>query len=354
MKIGIVQSIIGGGGGNDMVLFSLLKKLKETNHAVTIYTIGEPRCDLKIYNFKKIKKLFPIKIPIFGLYQKMLEPLLAKKAQHEDVLIALTGDLFLPATKSQRVIFYSQNNFADPTKMNISKYKNGVWKYYYKPYKKMFDKFIKNIKQYNIEFLANSYYVRQQLKQHTGVEAKVIYPPVNLGEFTSNKTDKKGIITVTRFSQEKNLEKIIDLIGDIDCPKRIFGRISKVNTNYYNHIMQRGKNKNITFYSNQKRVLMKRLLLKSKIFISTSDETFGIAVIESIASGCIPIVPDTSAHRETVPFNELRPVGDELIKTRIKEALDGKYDYLIPKLQNHIRQFDESVFQNNFLEVISK
>lgn len=352
MNIGIIQSIIGGGGGNDKVLISLLKKLKETDHIVSIYTVSEPRIDLSKYKIKKIKKLISMKIPAFGIYQKLLEPALAKKAQNEDVLIALTGDLFLPNNTKQRMIFYSQNNYSDPEKSNTSKYKTGLWKFYYMPYHKMQKNMIKNFKKYNIEFISNSNYVKEQLKTNLDVDSKVIYPPVELDKFPYSPQRQDGIISVGRFSKEKNFDKIIDLIKDFPIPKRLFGSLSETNRAYYQSLINQGKPHNVTFYTNQKFDLMLRLLHKSKVFISQSDETFGIAVVESMSAGCIPIVPNSTAHLETVPFEELRPTTDEEIRSRIYQIQNGDLDYLIPKIQEHIKQFDEKEFQNNFLRCI--
>ena len=352
MKIGIIQSVIGSGGGNDKVLVSLLNKLKDTEHVVTVYTIGHPRMDLKKLGVKKIKRLFPIKIPMFGIYQKMLEPFLARKAQHEDILLALTGDLFLPANKNQKLIFYSQNNYSDPTKTDTSKYKDGFWKYYYLPYKKMVKNF-KDVEKYNVHFLANSNHVKEQLKKGIGVDADILYPPVELEKFPRSNIEKKGIISVGRFSKEKNFGKIIEYTKELDCPKKLFGSVTEINKPYFRELIKMGKPYDFTFYTNQHYDLMLKLLQKSKVFISTSDETFGIAVVEAISAGCIPIVPDSTAHRETVPFPLLRP-SDENLTQRIKESLDGKYDYLQNELQTHIKKFDEKVFQNKFLEYIEK
>ena len=356
MNIGIIQSVIGAGGGIDMVLFSLLKKLATSNHKVTIYTVGQPRHDLSQFNIYKVKKIFPVKIPLFGVYQKIFESTLAKKAKDEDIIIALTGDLFVPANKTQKTIFYSQNNFADPTKTDTSKYRDGLWKYYYLPYRRLMNKMKKNIGKYNIKFIANSEYVKEQLKRELNVDAEIIYPPVNLETFyPQESTRRKGIMTVGRFSKEKNMHKIIELTGDLDCPTKLFGSVTKTNRTYYQSLISAGKPKGIKFYTNQPLDLMITQLHKSKVFISASDETFGIAVVEAMASGCIPIVPDSTAHRETVPFGVLRPIGhldDEAIKIQILKALDGGFDYLLPEIKEHIKKFDKSVFQNKFIEAI--
>ena len=64
--------------------------------------------------------------------------------------------------------------------------------------------------------------------------------------------------------------------------------------------------KNVTLLKNIPRNKLVSILNRAKVYFHCSRETFGISIIEGIAAGCIPIVPDNSAHKETVPFEELR------------------------------------------------
>ena len=85
---------------------------------------------------------------------------------------------------------------------------------------------------------------------------------------------------------------------------------------------------------------------------------FGLAInvkltaVEAIAAGCIPIVPDNSAHCETVPFSELRYKNDKDAKEKISDGINGNFDHFLPRLQEHILQFSEKNFQDKILGII--
>ena len=64
---------------------------------------------------------------------------------------------------------------------------------------------------------------------------------------------------------------------------------------------------------------------------------------EAITAGCVPVVPDNSAHPETVPFAELR-YGTEEAARIVREALDGRYNSLLPALRDHVQGFTEEAF----------
>jgi len=211
-----------------------------------------------------------------------------------------------------------------------------------------------DIKNPKVRLLTNSEYNKRNLMKIFEKDCKVVYPPVKLDEFDNNTSNRNGIMTVTTYRKWKNLEKIIDLIGSFDCSKRIFGNVLEIDKPYMNKIIEKGKEHKIKFYINQPRERMIELLQKSKIFISAGRETFGIAVVEAIASGCIPIVPNNSAHPETVPFPELRFENKSDAVEKLKKALDGEYDYLRPELKKHVVQFSEKKFQEQMIREIER
>jgi len=81
-----------------------------------------------------------------------------------------------------------------------------------------------------------------------------------------------------------------------------------------------------------------------------------MAVIEGIARGCIPIVPDNTANKETVPIDELRYKENDKndAKKKVEAAISGDYDKHLKELQQHIKKFSEEIFQKNIISYLSK
>ena len=94
------------------------------------------------------------------------------------------------------------------------------------------------------------------------------------------------------------------------------------------------------------------LLGGARVYLHPRPESFGIAVVEAVAAGCVPVVPDNSAHPETVPFAELRYGTEAEAAGIVRGALDGRYDGLLPALRGHVEQFSEEAFQEAMLGII--
>jgi glycosyltransferase involved in cell wall biosynthesis len=128
-------------------------------------------------------------------------------------------------------------------------------------------------------------------------------------------------------------------------------------TNFYKDLQDEFKNnKLIKLFCNSKRSLIEDSLYSSKVYFQSSRETFGISVVEGIMAGCIPIVPDNTANKETVPIEDLRfKENDENdAKMKVEAASRGDFDKYLPELQEHVKKFSEENFQKNMIEYLSK
>ena len=305
-EVAIIHGFVGGGGGTEKPLLALIEALVEQNHTVNLYTVSKPSVGI---SGVKIHSILPFRLPIFGLYQRYMESKLIEKAKDDDIVFQASGGLVIPTRSDQQIIIYCHHDFQNETNKTVTKYK-GLWSWYYKPYYKLSQKFIDQIKNKNIHLIANSKYIHDSLQQKFGKDSTIIHPPVELTEFTQSVPKKKKVITISRYSQEKHLEFAVDVMQSLDVNYTIMGN-TKTRTNeiYYEQLIKKiseRKNKTISLLKNMTRRKIVDELLESKTYFHASPETFGISVIESMASGCVPIVPNNSAHTETVPIDELR------------------------------------------------
>lgn len=345
---------MGGGGGTEPTLLALIDALIERKHAVTLYTVSKPTIQLpKI----KVKSSFPFRLPAFGLYQRYLESELTKKAEGDDLIVQVSGGLALPHRKGQKIIIYCHHDFRNETEKDVTKYK-GIWSAYYKPYYLLSQKFVSQIRDPNIMLVANSKFIQDSLESRFGKNSTVIYPPVDVEAFQNTVNKEPNVITVSRYSQEKNLEFAIDVFGEIDIAYTIIGNTkTKVNEIYYENLNKLKNQKpggKISLLKNLERNKVVENLKKSKVYFHASPETFGISIVESIAAGCIPIVPNNSAHKETVPFDDLRyePDNKKDAQEKILKAISGGYDDLLRTLRDSIGAYSTESFKKSMISLI--
>lgn len=346
MNIGIIHGFVGGGGGIEKTLRGIIDVLEKTEYNVTLYTFSKPNISSKKI---KIKSSLPFSIASFGLYQRALESKLISKAKNEDILILASGGLGIPVNPNQKIIVYAHADFSSELDNPSSKYK-GIWSLYYKTYYSMIKKFVDNIGDSRIKIISNSKYVHDSIKLKFRKDSEIIYPPIDLNEFSPDFKEDR-VVTIGRFSEEKNLEFGINVMNKINNEYGIIGNTkTKSNILYYEKLELKIKKENlkkINLLKNISRNELVSTLNKTKVYFHCSRETFGISVIESIAAGCIPIVPDNSAHKETVPYDELRYTPDDIFDAtaKINNALSGKYDNYLEPLKESIMKFRKENFK---------
>jgi len=343
MKIGLVQQEIGMIGGNDAVLRQLINILK-IDHKVILYTFSKADKAFSDIKIKRIIDKIPLRLPIFAIYKKWITPKL--KLEDCDFYISTTG---LDIKTNKPLIIFDQNNLGlELSGENIPlKYQNGLWRLYYLPYKIFNNPSINK----DAKYICNSIYSTKNLEQILKKKVSVIYPGVPISEFYQL-IKQSQICMVSRISPEKNLEFAVEVLNSLAFHSVIFGNVTVSNLKYYNKLKFMAK-PHVTIFSGSREQL-KRLLAESKVYFHTSKETFGISVVEAIASGCIPIVPNNSAHLETVPVDELRYIPENVddAVSKLCKAVNGIYDHRVDDLKKYIYKFDSINFKKHILELI--
>ncbi|KFM14537.1 alpha-12-mannosyltransferase protein [Marine Group I thaumarchaeote SCGC RSA3] len=351
MKIGVIHPSFEVVGGAEQTTYSILRALKNTHHNVTLYTTTKnPEIPPEI----KICHIQRNSFPIGWSLQRILDTKkLFSKAKNEDILFISSGNLILTDTK-KNVIIYCHSTFESELK-KLEKIKSGFTKLYYKYIQKQIKFQLELLKKSSVKLIANSNYTKEKIKEIFGKDSTVIYPPVKINK---KNNQKNGIITIARYSKEKKLEFNLHVIKNFKIQYKVFGNARfPSQLNYYNSLKKIILNhEHIELYLNSERDEIEKNLNSSKVYFQSSEETFGISVVEGILAGCIPIVPDNSANKETVPFDELRYVENDENDAggKIELAINGDFDKFLIKLQDHAKRFSEENFQKNVINYLSK
>ena len=352
MNIGIIHPSFRVFGGAENTTMYILDALKRTEHFTTLYTVEPPAIE-ESENFR-IHRTSGHKFPSFWKYQRMKEvQQLFKDANQEDVLVISSGGLTLEKT-TKKVILYCHSTFEGEYEFAHRKF-SGLKGQYYKIIQNNVKQAFEILQNSTIKLVSNSNYTRKIINKIAQKESKVIYPPVDIKKFSKlfDNPKKNKIVTLSRFSPEKNIEFAIQAIKSGNFNYELIGNARlESQITLYNDLKNHVDSKNVTISCNLSNAEIENSLGSAKVYFHPSKETFGISVVEAISAGCIPIVPDNSAFPETVPIDILRFKDKEDAVTKLKDSLEGKYDHLRPILKQHIEKFAVENFQKELLKEI--
>ena len=168
--------------------------------------------------------------------------------------------------------------------------------------------------------VCNSFFTKKFIDKEYGVGSKVIYPPVDIEKF---KPGEKAnlILSVGRFSQllqAKRQDVLISVFkkmideGLSNWKLILAGGTDVGGKQYFNQLKREAKSYPIVFLENPEFRVIQKLYRQAKIFWSASGfgidedrepekvEHFGIALVEAMATGCVPLVVGKGGAREIV------------------------------------------------------
>lgn len=238
----------------------------------------------------------------------------------------------------------------------------------------IFNNIKERLKTYD-KIICHSNFVKKSIKKFWNLEADVVYPPVDLlfKKYDLSKIKKNNwICSIGRFftlghgKKQEVLIKAFKRLYKKGCKNWQLHLIGGLNNEtssikFINNLKKQSKGYPIFFHLNIDRKKVEKILLKSKIYWHATGygenenknpikfEHFGIAPIEAISAGCIPVLYNGGGLKETVEIifkdekdNYLFSKIDELVK-KTGKIIEKKIDLKID-LKESLNTFDKKNF----------
>jgi glycosyltransferase involved in cell wall biosynthesis len=254
---------------------------------------------------------------------------------------------------------YSKNNKWAPildleTKQKIKKY-----------FEFLRDKYDRLMK--NTLVLTNSEYTRKAILNAFNIDAKILYPPVNVGTFRDNglKSNRREdmILVISRIAPDKQIENAIEvarIMHDRGIGKAmiIAGNLHHYDEQYYQQLRKMIADYDLPNYVSLKTNIsfskLIQLVQSAKVYFHPRiDEHFGISIVEAMAAGLVPVVSNIGGHTEFVPskyqYHTLRHAADLI--TLAFEATTNSERLAI---SNSTTKFSDANYMKSFHRILSE
>lgn len=354
-------------GGGERVCLSVIEILKNMGHKVTLITTESTEWDRIMKIIGQVTKpdeeisVLPFKIRVFGIYMKFLPFLkLMRLKDKYDIIINTHGDI-LPVGSDIIYMHFPMFTIIKEMPINIKYSRSFFWRLYFYPYEKIQSYLVRKMKWKVL--LTNSEFSKEAIKKYTGAEAIVLPPPVDVNEFlkvSNNKSRENMVILCGRYVPDKNYEFALRVAKELpDIEFTIIGAYSsKVSITYYLKLVRMREElnlKNVKLLVNIPRNEQLRIYSKAKVFMHTMvGEHFGIAVVEGMAAGLVPVVHESGGPWFDIIDQGKYGLGYKDVNTAVRAieyALDN-YEHLKEKAIKRAMEFNKENFLKKFKEII--
>jgi glycosyltransferase involved in cell wall biosynthesis len=303
MHIAVFNAHIGLAGGGELVALNMVKALEEAGHKVDLVTYrfevedvergfklltpGYKPSRLVVYETPRFIKLLGAGGRFVRLRKLLLvNDFLEKNRSKYDLIIDTSSNM--PTKVDVVYVHY-------PTILRTSNRSGLHWRLYDKLVQYTSNRLLGKPKL----VLCNSSWTAEKFKSAYNDDfiVEVLYPPVDVEYFSkvAGNIKENIVVTVSRFTPEKNMEKIVDVADKLrDFRFLVIGGRARYSESVIDKINKRIRElgvSNVELLFNVPRDKLREILGSAKYYLHPPyAEHFGISVVEAMSAGCIPIV----------------------------------------------------------------
>ncbi|MGC9069468.1 MAG: glycosyltransferase [Thermoprotei archaeon] len=367
LRVGLVHHNLNARGGGEKVAVTVMELLRELNYEIHLVTVSPPdwkniekSFGKKVYA-DKVYSLLPFKLRILGIYQRFLT-LIPAMLLDVDLLITTHGDVLpysLPKKNVPSIQYCYFPTVALIMKEYPSKYQKGFWRLYFEPYRVLINRLMTKAMRSATKVLTISNFSRKAIREVFNVDAEIIYPPVDVKTFNKayHSGDRENLVLVLgRITSEKKQDLAIKSIAKLrDVRLAIVGSVVPASVQYLNYLKLLARELHVEdrveFHVNAPLEKLLDVMRRAKVILHTmKGEHFGIAIVEGMSAGLIPVVWDFGGQSEFTPRKYQFHSEDE-IPEKISLALRAN-DEERKAVHDFAQNFDEEKFKRTFSEKI--
>ncbi|MBP7811305.1 MAG: glycosyltransferase [Candidatus Moranbacteria bacterium] len=207
--------------------------------------------------------------------------------------------------------------------------------------------------------VANSEYTRNRIMKYYRQEASVVYPPVlplpgSEATAVLPRDERKHFLVVSRLTRSKQIEPVIEAFNKLGFPLVVVGGGREESA------LRRIAGTNVTFAGKVSDDLLQRYYREARALIFPSEEDFGMAAVEALASGTPVIAYEYGGIREILHVGEtgevFRSQTPEVIAEAVKRFIEKEAhgDYPTETLIRSVQAFSRSAFELGFQKAVGE
>jgi len=192
-------------------------------------------------------------------------------------------------------------------------------------------------------YIAISSTVQHRIKRIYGVDAKVIFPPVDVRKYEPQEDGKNFYLVVSRLNSYKRIDLAVEAFNVLGLPLKIIGSGPFLGT------LRSMARPNVSFLGRLDDKEVADYYASCRALIFPGEEDFGIVPIEANAAGRPVIAFRGGGALDTIVEGLnglffLERTAESLVDA-VKSFENGKYNFQSTKIRAHAFNFDKEVFK---------